>query len=53
MNHINFHRKHIQLGHQCNPSFSYADYYHDHFDPFRKRKIYEKFFKDANIPMPK
>lgn len=43
MNHINFHRKHIQLGYQCNPPFSYINYYNDHFDPFRKQKIIDKW----------
>jgi len=49
MNHIDFHRKHIQLGHRSNPPFSYIDYYNDHFDPFRKKKIIEKFFRDSYV----
>lgn len=44
MNHIDYHRKHIKLGHQSNPPFSYVDYYKEHFDVFRKKKI-QSFFE--------
>lgn len=45
MNHIDYHRKHIKLGHQSNPPFSYADYYREHFDVFRKKKV-QAFFEN-------
>lgn len=45
MNHIDYHKKHIKLGYECNPPFFYAEYYNDHFDPYRKKKIMEQFYK--------
>ena len=44
MKHIDYHRKHIRLGHQSEPPFPYINYYNEHFDVFRKKKI-ESFFE--------
>lgn len=49
MKHILFHRKQIQLGHQCNPPFDYIDYYNSRFDAIRKQRLTEYYYKQYNI----
>lgn len=48
MKHIEYHRRHIALGHRMVPPFPYADYYKEHFDVFRKEKI-KAFFAEAGL----
>lgn len=45
---IMFHRKHVTLGYEMDPKFSYDKYYKQHFDVFRKQKV-EALLKKYNI----
>lgn len=41
--HIKYHRKHISMSYKMNPPYNYSAKYVEHFEPFRKRIINQKF----------
>lgn len=44
MRHIDYHIEQIRLNNRAQPPINYATYYKNHFEPYRKAYIREKFF---------